>query len=271
MTVLAKTLSLAFALALTLSACGGNRAGTPPGGFFTGGWGGSGAGEAPVLAETDIVLSYFGEARISNSGAVKAIARDLISGYAQNDNNNFGSGIFEVTDNFSVQNPDPACTEWAFFKPSCQSKWNGFRIGNSCDPLGMNYMGGPFDCSSYNNGSGALWFELKNNGRVRIRLQFEADDYYFWSLTQKHYAMWTVDEINPDDIEVVQSFGDGVRIVLQGVAWTGSFDKIVVIEIDDTRDIRSNPAGFTNARVLYGTSSNLSVVLNTRLRLLPIL
>ena len=141
-------------LATALVACGnGGGSGAAPTGVPTIGSDQPITSSGGQLTEEGITLSYFGKAGHSSSSAVKAMVRDLLPGMAYGDYNDGGSGIFEVYDNYWAEEGDADCDLWAFFKPTCQVKYTSYRSGLMCDPNGYNYYGGPYDCSSYNNGN----------------------------------------------------------------------------------------------------------------------
>ena len=251
-------------IATMLVACGnGGGSGAAPTGVPTIGSDQPITSSGGQLTEEGISLSYFGKGGHSSSSATKAMVKNLLPGMAYGDYNDGGSGIFEVYDNYWAEEGDADCDVWAFFKPTCQVKYTNYRSGLMCDPNGYNYYGGPYDCSSYNNGKVGIWFEQKDTGMVRIRLMFEATDYYYYQSGIDHFAIWTVDDIDPNDRDEVQSTngGRGVKITLGGAHWTGSYDKIIVITIDDLVGLPS----YADVKVQYGTSSALTTVLNTRM------
>lgn len=252
------------ALSLILVACGNDSNGTAPGGYPTyptnpGGSGDNGGG----FSESDINLSYFGKNRISSTSGVKALYRGFLPNW-----NNAGSGIFNATELWSGNFP-AECSEWTFFKPSCAPTFTGYWTGGACD-YPYEIYGGPYDCSTYNNDKMGIWFERKSSGKLRIRLMANADSVTTYGY--HYFAIVTEDDIDPNDINEVQSYngGRGLEITIGGVHASSSFNKIIKIYIDDLTGM-DNDSDYTDVIVKYGTSGSLTTILSTRMEKMPLL
>lgn len=249
------------ALSLLLSACGNDSNGSAPGGLPPYGTPPTGSGNG--YSESNITLSYFGKNRISSTSGVKSLYRGFLPSW-----DNSGSGIFNASELYSNNFPED-CSEWSFFKPTCQPTFSGYRQASACD-YPYEIYGGPLDCSTYNNDKMGIWFEQKSNGKFRIRLMANADS--ITTLGYHYFAIVTQDDISPDDREFVESYnaGKGLEITIKGLAATSSFNKLIKIYISDLTG-KDSDSDHTDVVVKYGTINNLTTLLSTRLEKKPLL
>lgn len=245
------------AASLVLAACGGGGSGTAPGGYPT--YPDTGSFVDGTSGESSIDRSYHGEARVSSGNSVE----EMLLGFTYG-NTSTSTGLFGVSEFYNYYNSIPQdCSKWAFFKPTCNSTFMGTLASYNC----TDSYWGVGDCGSYKNDDFALWFESKTNGKLRIRLQFEGS----WD-AQGMIAMLTFDDVDPNDRDMVQSIngGAGLKITLRGVTWSASFNKIIVIELEDVTGM-DNDNDTVDADIYYGTSSSLKLIGSPRIEKLPLL